>query len=93
MAPLGLAEDTQGSIRVPAALCGIVGFRPTTTRYPTAGAAPIAALFDQVGPLARTVRDVGNIDGQDRHHGVRRVRAKRQKPRRFFRAMEQVSST
>lgn len=62
MAPLGLAEDTQGSIRVPAALCGIVGFRPTTTRYPTAGAAPITALFDQVGPMARTVRDVALFD-------------------------------
>lgn len=52
MAPLGLAEDTQGSILVPAALCGIVRFRPTTTRYPTAGTAPITALFDQVGPMA-----------------------------------------
>lgn len=62
MAPLGVAEDTQGSIRVPAALCGIVGFRPTTTRYPTAGAAPITALFDQVGPMARTVRDVALFD-------------------------------
>ena len=62
MAPLGLAEDTQGSIRVPAALCGIVGFRPTTTRYPTAGAAPITALFDQVGPMARTVRDIALFD-------------------------------
>ncbi len=62
MAPLGLAEDTQGSIRVPAALCGIVGFRPTTTRYPTAGTAPITALFDQVGPMARTVRDVALFD-------------------------------
>ena len=62
MSPLGLAEDTQGSIRVPAGLCGIVGFRPTTRRYPTAGAAPITALFDQVGPMARTVRDVVLFD-------------------------------
>ena len=62
MAPLGLAEDTEGSIRVPAALCGITGFRPTTGRYPTAGAAPITALFDQVGPLARTVSDLVLFD-------------------------------
>jgi indoleacetamide hydrolase len=62
MAPLGLAEDTEGSIRVPAALCGIAGFRPTTARYPTAGTAPITALFDQVGPLARTVRDLVLFD-------------------------------
>jgi mandelamide amidase len=58
MAPLGVAEDTEGSIRVPAAMCGIAGFRPTTGRYPSAGVVPISALFDQVGPHARTVNDL-----------------------------------
>ncbi len=58
MAPLGVAEDTEGSIRVPAALCGIAGFRPTTGRYPTTACAPISPLFDQVGPHARTVADL-----------------------------------
>jgi Asp-tRNA(Asn)/Glu-tRNA(Gln) amidotransferase A subunit family amidase len=58
MAPLGLAEDTEGSIRVPAALCGIAGFRPTTGRYPTTGAVPITPLFDQVGPHARSAADL-----------------------------------
>ena len=58
MAPLGVAEDTEGSIRVPAAMCGIVGFRPTTHRYPNEGAAPISSLFDQVGPHARNVGDI-----------------------------------
>ncbi len=62
MAPLGVAEDTEGSIRVPAALCGIVGFRPTTRRYSTAGAVPISPLFDQVGPHARTVGDIALFD-------------------------------
>ena len=62
MAPLGVAEDTQGSIRVPAALCGIVGFRPTTGRYPTDGTAPITALFDQIGPQARCVADIVLFD-------------------------------
>ncbi|KPF74361.1 hypothetical protein IP88_08145 [alpha proteobacterium AAP81b] len=62
MAPLALAEDTQGSIRVPAALCGIAGFRPTTGRYPSAGTAPISPLFDQVGPLARCVADLQLFD-------------------------------
>ena len=62
MAPLGLAEDTEGSIRVPAALCGIAGFRPTTGRYSSAGAAPITPLFDQVGPHARTVGDLALFD-------------------------------
>jgi mandelamide amidase len=58
MAPLGVAEDTEGSIRVPAALCGIAGFRPTTGRYPTHGCVPISPLFDQVGPHARSVGDL-----------------------------------
>ena len=62
MAPLGLAEDTQGSIRVPAALCGICGYRPTTGRYPSTGVAPITALFDQVGPHARSVDDLVLFD-------------------------------
>ena len=58
MAPIGIAEDTQGSVRVPAALCGIAGFRPSTHRYPTTGVIPITALFDQVGPHARSVSDL-----------------------------------
>jgi mandelamide amidase len=62
MAPLGLAEDTEGSIRVPAALCGIAGFRPTTFRYSSRGTAPISPLFDQVGPCARTVADLALFD-------------------------------
>jgi indoleacetamide hydrolase len=62
MAPLGVAEDTQGSIRVPAALCGICGFRPTTGRYSTRGCAPISPLFDQIGPHARSVSDLALFD-------------------------------
>lgn len=62
IAPLGIAEDTQGSIRVPAALCGIAGFRPTTGRYPSQGCAPITPLFDQVGPHARCVSDLVLFD-------------------------------
>ncbi|MEO8451009.1 MAG: amidase family protein, partial [Gemmatimonadota bacterium] len=62
MAPLGVAEDTEGSIRVPAALCGICGFRPTTKRYPSSGVLPITPLFDQVGPHARTVADLALFD-------------------------------
>src|SRR5205085_10093572 len=62
LAPLGVAEDTQGSIRVPAALCGVYGFRPTTGRYPNQGLAPAAPLFDQIGPHARTVDDITLFD-------------------------------
>jgi mandelamide amidase len=62
MAPLGIAEDTEGSIRVPAAMCGIAGLRPTTTRYPSTGVVPISTLFDQVGPHARSVGDLALFD-------------------------------
>ena len=62
MAPLGVAEDTEGSIRVPAAFCGIAGFRPTTGRYSTRGCVPISPLFDQVGPHARSVADLALFD-------------------------------
>ncbi len=62
MAPLGIAEDTEGSIRVPAAFCGIMGFRPTTGRYPTRACVPISHLFDQVGPHARNVADLALFD-------------------------------
>ena len=62
MAPLGIAEDTQGSIRVPAALCGVCGFRPTQNRYPNQGVMPITPIFDQVGPHARSVGDLALFD-------------------------------
>ena len=62
MAPAGLAEDTNGSIRIPAALSGISGLRPTTGRWPQRGVMPITPLFDTVGPHARTVADLALLD-------------------------------
>jgi mandelamide amidase len=62
MAPLGVAEDTCGSIRVPAALCGIAGFRPTTFRYSPRGVMPLASTFDTIGPHACTVDDLALFD-------------------------------
>jgi mandelamide amidase len=62
MAPLGIAEDTEGSIRVPAALCGVTGFRPTTRRYSTAGVVPASSLLDQTGPHARSMADIALFD-------------------------------
>lgn len=62
MAPLGVAEDTLGSIRVPAAMCGIAGFRPTTFRYSPHGIAPLTSVFDTAGPHARTVADLALFD-------------------------------
>ena len=62
MAPLGVAEDTCGSIRVPAALCGIAGFRPTTFRYSPRGVMPLTSVYDTIGPHARTVADLVLFD-------------------------------
>jgi indoleacetamide hydrolase len=62
MAPAGLAEDTCGSIRVPAALCGIKGFRPTTFRWSVEGVMPLTSIFDTVGPHARSVADLALFD-------------------------------
>ena len=62
LAPLGVAEDTEGSIRIPAAFCGIAGFRPTTGRYSTKGCVPISRVFDQIGAVARAVDDLALFD-------------------------------
>ena len=63
LAPAGLGSDTGGSVRIPAALCGIVAFRPTTGAYPGGGIVPIARTRDTVGPMARTVADVALLHG------------------------------
>ena len=63
MAPLALAEDTLGSIRVPATMCGLAGLRPSFGRYPGDGIMPLTdAKFDQAGPLARSVGDLALFD-------------------------------
>jgi len=63
IAPLAIAEDTLGSIRIPATMCGICGLRPTYGRYPDDGIMPLTEnKFDQVGPLARTVEDLALFD-------------------------------
>ena len=51
----GLGTDTGGSCRIPAALCGIVGFKPTAKRVPQDGVLPLSFTLDSVGPLARSV--------------------------------------
>jgi aspartyl-tRNA(Asn)/glutamyl-tRNA(Gln) amidotransferase subunit A len=52
-----LGTDTGGSIRIPAAFCGVVGFKPTVGRVPTRGCFPVSESLDTTGPLARTVSD------------------------------------
>lgn len=56
--PAGLGTDTGGSVRIPAALTGVVGFRPSTWRQSQEGVVPISHTRDVVGPMARTVADV-----------------------------------
>ncbi len=62
MAPAGLGTDTGGSIRIPAALNGIAGLRPTLGRYPQEGITPIAHTRDTAGPMAREVADLVLLD-------------------------------
>jgi aspartyl-tRNA(Asn)/glutamyl-tRNA(Gln) amidotransferase subunit A len=57
MAVAAIGSDTVGSIRAPAALCGIVGFKPTQRSVPLQGTIPLSVTLDTVGPLARTVYD------------------------------------
>src|SRR5262245_21504711 len=58
LAPGGLGTDTGGSVRIPSALNGIAGLRPTVQRYPQVGVTPISSTRDTAGPMARTVSDL-----------------------------------
>jgi len=60
--PAALGGDTVGSIRVPASLCGIVGYKPTPGRWPSRGTAPISQTLDTIGVLARSVADCVLLD-------------------------------
>lgn len=78
LAVMALGSDTGGSVRIPAALCGIVGLKTTVGRVSRAGVYPLSSLLDSVGPLARTVEDAawtymalqGPDDADDTTHGM-----------------------
>jgi len=62
MCEISIGSDTGGSARIPAALCGIVGFKPSKRRIPTDGAFPLSYTLDSVGPMARSVADCARAD-------------------------------
>ena len=62
MAAAGLGTDTGGSCRIPAAFCGVVGYKPTARRVPIEGVLPLAPSLDSVGPLAPSVACCVAID-------------------------------
>ena len=57
MAPAALGTDTGGSVRIPAALCGLVGLKPTYARIPLDGVVALSKTLDSAGPITRTVED------------------------------------
>ena len=62
MALAALGTDTGGSCRIPAAFCGVVGYKPTARRVPLDGLVPLSSTLDSVGPLARTVQCCAVVD-------------------------------
>jgi aspartyl-tRNA(Asn)/glutamyl-tRNA(Gln) amidotransferase subunit A len=62
MCDISIGSDTGGSVRIPASLCGLVGFKPSRQRIPTAGAFPLSYTLDSIGPIAASVADCAKAD-------------------------------
>ncbi len=62
MSEIAIGSDTGGSVRIPAALCGLVGFKPSRQRVPTDGVFPLSYTLDSIGPIARSVADCAKAD-------------------------------
>ena len=79
MAVMSLGSDTRGSIRGPAALCGVTGWKPTARRVPREGAFPLSFTLDSVGPLANSVACCAAYDAilsAEKDEGLPKVEAK-----------------
>src|ERR1043166_3073644 len=70
MCDIAIGSDTGGSPRLPAALCGLVGFKPSKQRISTEGAFPLSYTLDSIGPIARTVADCATADAVLAGRGV-----------------------
>lgn len=87
--PIAMGTDTAGSIRIPAALNGVVGYRSSSRRYSRDAVFPLSRTLDSLGPLTRSVRDALAID--DLLHGRRQVHTPRSlKGQRFVLAQQDV---
>jgi aspartyl-tRNA(Asn)/glutamyl-tRNA(Gln) amidotransferase subunit A len=62
MAAAAIGTDTGGSVRIPAALCGLTGFKPTARRVPGRGMLPLSTTLDSIGPIARSVACCAIVD-------------------------------
>jgi len=62
MCEIAIGTDTGGSTRIPAALCGLVGWKPSKQRVPTDGAFPLSFTLDSIGPMAKTVAECALAD-------------------------------
>lgn len=62
MAAVAIGSDTGGSVRIPAALCGLTGFKPTARRVPMAGVLPLSPSLDSIGPIGLTVACCARVD-------------------------------
>ncbi len=62
MCDIAIGTDTGGSVRIPAALCGLVGFKPSRQRVPTDGAFPLSFTLNSIGPIGRTVAECAAAD-------------------------------
>ena len=70
LVPIGMGSDTGGSLRIPAAFQGLVGYQPTATRHDRRHVYPLSATLDSVGPIAHTVQDCISVDAAMHGHAA-----------------------